>query len=64
MEEVNDNSSMRIKTINNDQNSFMINGHIFKIYHCLLSREDFFENVMRGTEIELVQKGGLALVSS
>lgn len=47
VEEVFNNGSIRIKTIDDDQTSFVVNGHILKNYHCLLSRQEFLQNVMQ-----------------
>jgi len=53
---VHDNGLVRIKTIDENQTSFVINGHHLKVYHKPLSKEDFVKNVLQSSEIQLVSK--------
>jgi hypothetical protein len=41
VETIFDNGSVRIKTIDDSQNSFVVNGHRLKVYHKPLSIDDF-----------------------
>ena len=41
-----DNGSVKIKTIDENQNPFVVNGHRLKVYHKPLSKEDFVKNVL------------------
>jgi hypothetical protein len=41
-----DNGSAKIKTIDADQTSFVVNGHRLKFYHKPLSKEDFIKHVL------------------
>jgi hypothetical protein len=42
-----DNGLVRIKTINEDHISFVVNGHRLKVYHKPLSKEDFIKQVLQ-----------------
>ena len=52
-----DNGSVKIKTIDENQTSFFVNGHRLKVYHKPLSKEDFIRNVLQNYEMKLVSKG-------
>jgi hypothetical protein len=41
-----ENGAVRIKTINENQISLVVNGHRLKVYHKPLSKEDFVKNVL------------------
>jgi hypothetical protein len=51
-----DNGAVRIKTIDENQTSVVVNGHRLKVYHKPLSKEDFVKNVLQTSEIQLVSK--------
>jgi hypothetical protein len=51
-----DNGSVRINTIEENQNSFVVNGNRLKVYHKPLSKEDFVKNVLQSSEMKLVSK--------
>jgi hypothetical protein len=51
-----DNGSVKINTIDENQTSFVVNGHHLKVYHKPLSKEDFFKNVLQSSEMQLVSK--------
>jgi hypothetical protein len=56
VETVYDNGSVRIKTIDENQTSFVVNGHRLKVYHKRLSKEDFVKNALQSSEMQLVSK--------
>ena len=51
-----DNGSVEIKTIDDSQTSFVINGHKLRLYHQPISKNDFVQNVLQQKEIELVEE--------
>ena len=51
-----DSGWVEIKTINDSQNSFVVNGHRLRIYHQQISRQDFVKNVLQQKEMELVEE--------
>ena len=51
-----DNGSVQIKTINDSQASFFVNGHRLTLYHQPISRQDFVKNVLQQKEMELVEE--------
>jgi hypothetical protein len=53
-----DNGSVNIKTIHEDQTSFVVNGHRLKVYYKPLSKEDFIKQVLQNFEMKLVNKRG------
>ena len=54
VETVFDNGSVKIKTIDDSQQSFVVNGHRLKIYHKPLTKEDFLQVMSTDTEMEVV----------
>jgi hypothetical protein len=54
VETVFDNGSVRIKTIDDSQNSFVVNGHRLKVYNKPLSRYDFLQEIAKQPEIKIV----------
>ncbi len=54
VETVFDNGSVRIKTIDDSQQSFIVNGHRLKIYHKPLTKEDFLQVMSTDTKMEVV----------
>lgn len=44
-----ENSSLRVNTINDDKNYFVVNDHQFKIYHKPLSHDQFLQDVRKDT---------------
>ena len=51
-----DNGSVDIKTIDDSQNSFVVNGHRLRLYHQPISRKYFMKNVLQQKEMELVEE--------
>jgi len=51
-----DNGAVRIKTIDENQTSLVVNGHRLKVYHKPLSKEDFVKNVLQTTKMQLVSE--------
>ena len=45
-----DNGSVEIKTIDDSQTSFVVNGNILRLYHQPISRQDFVKNVLEQKE--------------
>ncbi len=50
------NGAVRIKTIDESQNPLNVNGHILKIYHKPLSKEEFVKMFQDNSAIGLVKK--------
>jgi hypothetical protein len=49
-----DNGSVKIKTIDDSQNSFVVNGHRLKVYNKTLSKDDFLQEVAKQAELKIV----------
>ena len=56
-----DNGLVKVKTIDADQNYFVVNGHQLKVYHKPLSKEDFTKHVLQNSKAQLVRKGNSPL---
>ena len=54
VETVFDNGSVRINTIDDSQNSFVVNGHRLKVYNKPLSRDDFLQKISKQPKIKIV----------
>ncbi len=54
VETVFDNGSIKIKTIDDSQQSFIVNGHKLKIYHKPLTKEQFLQVMSTATNVEVV----------
>ena len=50
-----DNGSVKIKTIDGTEVSFVVNGHRLKLYHQPTSKQDFIQNFLQQNEMELVE---------
>ena len=50
-----DNGSVKIKTIDDSEVYFVVNGHRLRLYHQPTSKQDFIQNVLQQNEIELVE---------
>ena len=50
-----DNGSVKIKTIDVSQISFIVNGHRLGLYHQPTSKQDFIQNFLQHNEMELVK---------
>ena len=50
-----DNGSVKIKTIDGSEISFVVNGHRLRLYHQPTSKQDFIQNVLQQNEMELVE---------
>jgi hypothetical protein len=57
VETIFDNGSMRIKTIDEDQISFVVNGHRLRLYHKPMSKEKFVQDMLQQSEMEVVNRG-------
>ena len=51
-----DNGLVEIKTIDGSQIYFLVNGHILRIYHQPISKQDFIQNFLQQKEMELVEE--------
>ena len=49
-----DNGSVKIRTIDDEQVTFVVNGHRLKVYHKPLSKQEFIRNMTQQSELELV----------
>ena len=52
-----DNGSIKIKTIDEGQTAFVVNGHRLKVYHKPLSKKDFIHTMSQQSGLELVSEG-------
>ena len=50
-----DNGSIKIKTIDGSEISFVVNRHRLRLYHQPTSKQDFIQNVLQQNEMELVE---------
>ena len=51
-----DNGSVKIKTIDGSEISFVVNGHRLRLYHQpTYIKQDFIKNVLQQNEMELVE---------
>jgi hypothetical protein len=48
------NGAVKIKTIDDEQVSFVVNGHRLKFYHKPMSKEDFLQFMSTDKELALV----------
>ena len=51
-----DNGSVEIKTIDDSQISFVVNGHRLRLYHQPISKQDFVQNVLQQKHMKLVEE--------
>ena len=51
-----DNGSVEIKTTDDSQTSFVVNGHRLILYHKPISRQYFVKNVLQQKHMELVEE--------
>ena len=49
-----DNGSIKVRTIDEEQATFVVNGHRLKVYHKPLSKQEFIHNMSKKSELELV----------
>jgi hypothetical protein len=49
-----DNGAVKIKTIDDEHVSFVVNGHRLKLYHKLVSKEDFIQVMSTDKALTLV----------
>ena len=54
METVFNNGAVKIKTIDDSHNSFVVNGHRLKVYNKPLSKDDFLQEVAKQIELKIV----------
>ena len=50
-----DNGSIRIKTIDDSNISFVVNGHRLRLYHKPISKHDFLQDISQQQTMELVE---------
>ena len=50
-----DNGSVKVKTIDGLEVSFVVNGHRLGLYHQWTSKHNFIQNVFQKNEMELVK---------
>jgi hypothetical protein len=51
------NGSVKINNIDENQTSFVINGHRLTVYNKPISKEDFIIHVLQNSKMQLVSKG-------
>ena len=49
-----DNGYVKIRTIDEEQATFVVNGNRLKVYHKPLSKQEFIHNMSQQSELELV----------
>ena len=54
-----ENGVVKIKTIDDQQVSFIVNGHRLHLYHKLISKEDFTHQIQQQSDMEWVDRGTL-----
>ena len=54
IEEIFDNGAVRIKTIDQDPTSFVVNGHRLKVYHQPISKEIFMKQLIQENGLEIM----------
>ena len=59
-----ENGAVRIKTLDEEPISFTINGHRLKVYTKPLSKDEFVQNILRQSEMEMVDKEVLSTTTS
>jgi len=52
-----DNGSVKIKTIDEEQAAFVVNGHRLKVYHKPISKQEFIRTMSQQSGLELVGEG-------
>lgn len=55
-----DNGAVKIKTIDAEKVTFLVNGHRLRLYHKPLTREEFFKYLQDNSEFKLVKKGDIS----
>ena len=50
-----DNGSVRIKTMDDSNISFVVNGHRLRLYQKPISKNDFLQDILQQQTMELVQ---------
>jgi len=46
----------KIKTIDQESMSFVVNGHRLKGYNKLINKEDFMKQISKGTDLEVMEQ--------
>jgi len=52
-----DNGSVKIKSIDESDVSFTVNGHLLKFYHKPLSKAEFIQEIITRSGLKLVEEG-------
>jgi len=56
IETVFDNGAVRIKTIDEERVTFLVNGHRLRIYHKPLTKEEFDKNLQDKIDLKMIRK--------
>ena len=51
-----DNGAIKIRTIDEEKVTFLVNGHRLKLYHKPLSREEFVKRFQENSDVNLMKK--------
>ena len=51
-----DNGAIKIRTIDEEEVTFLVNGHRLKLYHKPLSREEFVKKFQENSDVKLMKK--------
>ena len=62
IEAIFENRATKIKTIDDQHVSFIVNGHMLRLYHKPTSKEDFTHQIQQQSDIEWVNGGILPSV--
>ena len=54
IEEIFDNGTIKIKTIDQESTSFLVNGHRLKVYNRPIDKEEFMKQLIQGTKLEIM----------
>ena len=61
VEEVFDNRNVKINTIHDGKETFLVNGNILKLYQNPKSKEEYFIGIVEKSDMEIVD-GGMSLM--
>jgi hypothetical protein len=54
--QVYDNGSVKLQTIDDEANSFIVNGYRLKLYNKPVSKEDFLHQISQQNEMDVLEK--------
>lgn len=54
--EIFDNGSVKVTSIDQEGQAYLVNGHRLRIYHKPVNREDFMRTVSQEKEVQILQQ--------